>query len=202
MSNHSAEHIFPGPTHRPCTWLLLPPTDDPAQLKFYQKFAQAQWERHYKGERAHQGDTTLAVMADILKAVHNEHPLEPKKVAVPEEVIRRREDRYIGIQRRRQIFHTLAQPHTARCEFGEEIAEDLYQDIAQDIEEFLQDGRLADKAEAHVRANVNPGAGGCCPLCSLPRQNDSTPTWTAQNRVGFSSRPCPECNAMMQRHRQ
>ena len=239
VSGRGAECVFSGPAGRPCTWLLLPPTDDSSQLSLWDKFAQEQWEMHYKGEIGHQdesqqckamvesdtplavvvetsgesqqckamveSDTALTVVAASLKTVHKELPPkkdEPNKVAVEEEVIRAREDRYMAKEKRRQRFCMLTKPHTARCEFGEEIAEDLYQDIAQDIEEFLQDGCLADKAEAHVRANVNPGAGGCCPLCSLPRQNDSTPTWTAQNRVGFSSRPCPECNAMMQRHRQ
>ena len=121
-----------------------------------------------------ESDTALtAVAAALIKAAHKELPPktdEPNKVAVEEEVIRAREDRYMAKEKRRQIFCMLTKPRTARCEFGEEPAEDQYDDIqaVNDIKRFICEGRLPEKelrlkAKAHVRANVNPGAHGITP---------------------------------------
>ena len=70
-----AEYVLSRPADRPCTWLLLPPTDDSSQLSLWEKFAQEQWEMHYKGEIGHQdeskqckamveSDTPLAVVVE------------------------------------------------------------------------------------------------------------------------------------------
>ena len=117
-------------------------------------------------------------------------------MAVDEEVIRAREDRYMAKEKRRQIFCMLTKPRTARCEFGEEPAEDQYDDIqaVNDIKRFICEGRLPEKelrlkAKAHVRANVNPGAHGITPpIFKNACQNDSTAPL---------SRPCPICKVQI-----
>ena len=95
----------------------------------------------------------------ITETVNKELPPkkdEPNKVAVEEEVIRAREDRYMAKEKRRQIFCMLTKPRTARCEFGEEPAEDQYDDIqaVNDIKRFIITSQTVGSSNSYTNTGI------------------------------------------------